>query len=235
MLIQITGDEDLHVFPANLVKPPPSPEAIGQHITAVEPDATGFAAQHNDFVDCFANVIGVHEQSRLLRKNVEEITESFGFVIVRHDPRVRLCSINGDAEGMTCEGVGCSCAAGNAGCASGENCSFYAVSPAGAKFDDRPAGGGCGYSRCFAGDEGLEVQDRQEAGLDELGFCNWSCNSEQRFARKEDRTFWQRPNIAREVEPPEKVIEARLNVSKYWQIAEEGDFLGGEVNVFKGI
>ena len=136
---------------------------------------------------------------------------------------------------MTCEGVGCSCAAGNAGCASGENCSFYAVSPAGAKFDDRPAGGGCGYSRCFAGDEGLEVQDRQEAGLDELGLCNWSCNSEQRFARKEDRTFWQRPNIAREVEPPEKVIEARLNVSKYWQIAEEGDFLGGEVNVFKGI
>jgi len=155
MLIQITGDEDLHVFPANLVKPPPSPEAIGQHITAVEPDATGFAAQHNDFVDCFANVIGVHEKSRLFRKNIEEITESFGFVAVRHDPRVRLCSINGDPKEVACESVGCSCAAGNVGCACSEDCSFCPVGPARAKFDNRSASGGSGYSRCFAGNQGL--------------------------------------------------------------------------------
>ena len=79
------------------------------------------------------------------------------------------------------------------------------------------------------------MQDRQEAGLDELGFGNWSCNSEQGFAGKEDRAFGQSPNIAGEVEPLEKIEEARLHVSKYRQTADERDFFGGEVNVFKEV
>src|SRR6516162_1158342 len=129
ILIEDTRDENLHIFPTNLVKPLSGPKAIGQHIAAVEPNAMGFAAQHNDFVDCFVNIISIHEKSRLFRKNIEEIAESFSFVVMRHDPRVRLCSINGDAEGVACERVGCSRATCNVGRACGQDSSLYTMGP----------------------------------------------------------------------------------------------------------
>jgi hypothetical protein len=132
-----------------------------------------------------------------------------------HDPRVGLCSINGDTEAIARVGVGRSCAAGNERGTRSEHTCFNAVSPAGAEFDDGPTGGGSSYASRFAGDERLEVKDGKEAGLDKLRFGDRCGDSKQRFAGKEDRAFREGPNIARETEPREIVEKAGVHMTKY--------------------
>src|ERR1700674_3054917 len=146
VLIQVAGDKNLHIFPADVVESLASPQAVGEHIAAIEADTSRFAAERNDLVDGPANVVGVHEKRCLLRKNVKKIAKSLGFIVMRHDPRVGLCSINGDAKAVARIGVGCSCAAANECGACGEDTGFNAMSPAGAEFDNGPTGGGSGYA-----------------------------------------------------------------------------------------
>src|SRR5712691_9241994 len=95
-LVQVAGGENLYIRPAGAIKPLASPQAVGQNVAAIETYAAWLTAKRNDFVDSRANIVGIHQKGRLFREDVEKITEGFDFIVMGHDPRVGLCSINRD-------------------------------------------------------------------------------------------------------------------------------------------
>lgn len=235
VLIQVTRDKNQNIFPANIVESLASPNAVGQNVAAIEADTGWFAAEGNDLVDGPSNIVGVREEGRLLRKDIQKIPKCFGFVVMRHDPRVGLCSINRDAKAVARIGVGRSCAAAKECGACGEDTGFDAMSSPRAEFNDGPPAGGSGYASRFAGNEGLEMNNGKEAGFDELRFGDRSSDAEQRLARKEDRALREGPNIACEVELSEIVEEVGVDMMEHGQSADIGYFFRRKGNVCKEV
>src|SRR5215470_15559587 len=111
------------------------------------------------------NVVGVNEKSGLLGENVQKVPEGFGFILVCHDPRMCLGSVNRNAETAARIGVGSALAAADERSARGQNSGFDAMSATRAKFHDGSTSRSRGNARGLAGDQSLEVKDTEEAGF----------------------------------------------------------------------
>src|SRR6266581_3130526 len=64
------------------------------------------------------------------------------------------------------------------------------------------------------------MKDAEKAGLNKLGFRNGCGDAQQRLAGKENRSFRQRPHVARKLELREIVKKIRLHVAEERQCAE---------------
>src|ERR1041384_2189919 len=98
LLIQFAGGKNFYVIPPRAIEPLAHPLAVGQDIAAIEANAAGLAPPRDDFLDVRVHVVGVNEKSGLVGENVEKIAEGFGFIIVGHNQRVCLGSVDGNAK-----------------------------------------------------------------------------------------------------------------------------------------
>src|SRR6516165_463538 len=105
--------------------------------------------------------------------------------------------------------------------------------PARSEFNYWPACRCGGYARCFAGNDCLQIDDRQQTGFHQLSFCNWRRDTQYRLAREEDRAFRQSPNISSKVKSFQKFEERFRNMLKQWKGAEIRNIFCQEANVFE--
>ena len=113
------------------------PFAVGSEISAIEANPPGLAPHGNDFFHRRADVVSVHQENGLIGKDVEELAEGFPFVLVRHDPGVRLRAVDVNSELQAGGNIGGAQAAADHRRARGQNPRFGAVGAAGARIRSR--------------------------------------------------------------------------------------------------
>src|SRR5262249_45311989 len=204
-------------------------------IAAIQAYALRLTTGGDNFLNRRPHVIGIHEQSRLFGKNIQKIVEGFRFIIVRHDPGVRLCAIDRNLESGTGIHIGCSFASSNKSRTRSENTCLDSVGPARTEFDDRVAGSRARDPCRFARDQCLQMYGGQKTGLHQLRFRDGSSDAKNRLSWEKDGSFGQCPDIAGEMEALKVVKELLAHVRKERQRLEIPDFFFGKADVLQEV
>src|SRR5690348_4095080 len=233
LLVQLARGENLHITPPSLVEALTRPPAVGQNVAAVEANAAGLASERNDFLDGFVYVVSIHEKRGLLREHVQKVAERFGFILVSHDPRVRLGAVHGNAEAAASVSVRRAFATADECGTRGKYARLHAMSAARAEFHDWAPRRSGGDTRCLAGNESLEMENAEQAGFDELRIGDGSGDAKKRLAGKENRSFGQSPNVASKLKTREIIKEIGMDIAKKGLCAQIGDVFVGKAHILQ--
>src|SRR4029077_21218709 len=231
--VDIAGSEYLDVFPSHAIEFAAHPPAVSCKISAIETHASGLPAHRDYFLYCISNVVSIEQQDRIIRKSLEEMAEGFGFIFVGHYPGMRLRTVGIHTEELTGEHIRCAHTSTDRSCTSGEQTGLAAVSAPCAELDDLAALGSTNHARSLARDHCLVADGREQISLHNLTFDDWSHNSQDGLAGKNERAFGYGPNVAGESEFRKVIEELVADVAEDGMAAQERDFFWLEMNVLE--
>ncbi len=215
--------------------PPSSPFAVRGKISAIEANPPGLAPHGDDFFDGRANVVGVHQQHGLIGKNIEEFAERFPFVLVRHDPGMRLRAVNMNPELLAGCDVGGAQTAADHGRARGQHSSLGAMGAARAEFDHISSGRGLRHARRFAGNHGLKINGGEQRRFRDLRLDDRRGNAQDRLSRKKYGALRHGPNVARKPETGQVIKKIVADCRKDRQRAQIRDLLARKTHALQKI
>ena len=196
VLVEVIAGDDAGLLKACLIEELPRLQAKVGEVTAVDAHACQLAATgFEDFAYFYGmlyaldGVIGIDEQHAVIGHDLGIGLEGFQLGVKRHDPAMGMGACDGDAKELAREHVAGARAAAYVGGAAGRKGAVDALGAAQAKLKDRLAAGGDIHAGCLGGDEGLEVDDVEQGGLDELALGQRSPHPDDRFVREGDRAL----------------------------------------------
>ena len=105
-----------------------------------------------------------------------------------------------NAEELAGEHVACRLTAADYGCTRAVDTGVRSLRAAKAKFQHAVSAGRLHDARGFGGDQRLVVDDVEQRGFQQLRFHNRRDDTDDRFARKDDRAFRNGQNLARKAQ-----------------------------------
>ncbi len=141
---------------------------------------------------------------------------------------------DGDAVDFSGEDIRGAAAAADPCGATGGKAAIGALGAAVAELEDRRAGGGMADAGGFGGDEGLEIDDVQQGGFDQLGVEDGALDAEDGFVGENGGAFGDGIDVEGQAESGEMVEEIFLKhrVAVFGaQGGEVVDFPGAEVEI----
>ncbi len=221
--------------PPRLIQAIAGPDAVGANVTAVQADAAGFASHGDDFFYGGMDVVGIHQQDRLLRKNVQKFGEGLLLILLRHDPGMRLRAVHRDAELLAGGDIRSALASADDRSARGQNPCFHSVATARAKFNYRAPRGSPDDAGGLAGNQGLKIDRRQQKGFHDLRFDGGPGHAQDGLAGEKYRALGHRPGLARKPEAREIVKKVAGHGAEDRKLSQILDILIRKIHVLQKV
>ena len=206
-LIQVATGDDLHVRCSPVIQDPPHlPGMVGQ-VTAIEPHAfdgdsllfqTG--GQRHHLARRRLRVVGVEQEDDVPGLRGSKMLKRRDFVLMGQHERVGHRAVQGNAKEHACLHGGCP---GKAGQVTRSGCEEPGFRPVGATQAEIHQRFPCGHEDRPSGlgrNEGLEVEEIDQSGLDQLRLRQRGGDPHDRLLREEDGPFRHCVHIAGEAQ-----------------------------------
>jgi len=234
IVVEVVAGDDLGVVEAGFVEELAGTDAEGGEVTGVEADPLEIVAFFAEFLpgldrvtDAVEGVVGVDEKDGVVGHGVGVSVEGFRLAVEAHDPAVGVGSFDRDAIFHPGEDVGSGDAPSEVGGAARAHSSVGSLGAPESEFENGVAVSGVTKVGGFGGDEGLEVDDVEEGGFDELALEKRPANADDGLVGEGELAFGEGIDFELPIEPAEVVEIA---------VAEEGFVIasgeGGEVVEF---
>lgn len=167
--------------------------------------------------DAFEGVVGVDEEDGVVGHGVGVGVEGLWLRVEAHDPAVGVGAFDRDTVFHASEDVGSGDASSEVGGATGAHSSVRSLGAAESEFEDGLAFGSIAEAGRFGGNEGLEVNEVEEGGFDELALEKGATNAKDRLIGEGEFAFGEGIDFELPIEVA-KVVEVA--------VAEEGLVVG---------
>ncbi len=191
-LVEIVRRDDARLGEAGVVEQAPRLDRQVGEVAGVEADAgevVAVGAQRAAHLDRVAHavegVVGVDQEDAVVGHRAGVGLERGALAVVEHHPRVRVGALDGDAVELAGQHVRGGRAAADVRGARRRQPAVEALGAAQAELEHRLSPGGVADPGRLAGDQGLEVDDGQQRGLDQLGLQDRALHAQQGLVRED--------------------------------------------------
>ncbi len=227
VFVEAPAAKDLHITAPVRVQDGADFDRQLCQVTTVQPytaDMYAFGAKLVDQAGCrlrrFDRVIGIDQQDRALGIHARKVFEGRELRGMRLDEGMRHRAVDRDAVCRVGEHRRRSRETGDVGCASGHQAGFCAVCPAQPEVDQQFARRSQHATGRLGRDQGLEVNEIDQPGLDQLRLGQRRDDLHDGLVGKERRALRHGADIASEAKVGEIVDQARFEALRRLQVAD---------------
>ena len=160
--------------------------------------------------DALQRVVGVDEEDAVVGQGFGVGGEGLGLVRERHHPAVRVGALDRNPEAHPGEHVRGRGAATDVRGATGSERTVGALGPAQAEFEDGLPLRGDRHARGLGRDEGVEVDQAQQRGLEQLALDDRPAHADQGLVRKDHGPFRDGVDVRGQAQGAEVIEEGAL-------------------------